>query len=130
MKKRKRRKTKLEKLLATPKKREKSAIDLSLVHTKALLVVKNYLDGKEDLQADHSMLRFLKEHKKHKEEVRNAIVGALRYLTKERFQPDPDDPKNFPAAKGDPPPENIVKSTKKRINVLAKKVWKPAKKTT
>lgn len=125
---RKRKKTS-SKYVIGAQKNNRVVTDLGLINSKALLAVKNYLDTKDWEQADQSMLFFLKEHKKYKEEAKKAIVGAFKYLLKDRYKADPDNPKDFPAKKGDPPDKKLVKSAKKQINIIAKKVWKSAKKT-
>ena len=103
---------------------QKTTHALELLSSRALLAVGNYLEYKIDDKADTSMEQLFKDYKKHKKEVHAALLGAFRYITKEQYIPDPDDPPGTKLPSDPPPSKTVIKTAKKHINQIAKKVWK------
>ena len=98
--------------------------ELGMLHTRAVIVVQNYLDYPITEKTHQSMETFLRDYKKHKPEVQTALIDAFKFLVKERYEDDPDDPVNFPAESGTPPAKESIKSAKIHINRIAQKIWK------
>jgi hypothetical protein len=101
---------------------QKTTHALELLNSRALLALGNYLKYGIDDKAHESMEKLFKDYKKHKKEVHAALIGAFRFLTKDRFVPDPVWPDPLPSE--NPPSKQTVKETKKHINQIAKKIWK------
>jgi hypothetical protein len=70
------------------------------------------------------MEQLFRDYKKHKKAIHKALISAFKFLTKEQFLPDPDDPPYYKLPEGPPPSKKLIKETKKHINRIAKKVWK------
>ena len=97
--------------------------DLGLLNSRALLALSNYIDYKVNDDAHKSMERLFRDYKKHKPAVKAALIGALNFLTKERYEVDPEHPEE-PIEEGPPPSKKQVKLAKRYINQIAKKIWK------
>jgi hypothetical protein len=97
--------------------------DLKLLNSRAVLALANYIDYKITDDAHKSMERLFRDYKKHKPAVKSALVSALNFLIKERYEIDPDHP-NEPVDVGPPPTKKRIKQAKKYVNQIAKKVWK------
>lgn len=112
-----------------PKKRirykdtQKITHELELLDSRAVIALMYYLDYPVDDRAHTCMKQLFKDYKKHKDEVHKALIHALKYLTKERFEIDPEYPE-FPPDSGPPPSKKVIKYAKKHINRIARKIWK------
>lgn len=93
-------------------KTPKGAPDLSLLRSRLILALKNYMDyDDEDTYADRILLDVFKHYKKSKDQVKADIKWAFKYLLN-------DSPtKDVRTSEG-------VSRAKKKANELARKVWK------
>lgn len=103
---------------------QKTVHSLDLLNSRALLALKNYLEYTVDDNAHTSMERLFRDYKKYKMEVQKALISAFRFITKEQFLPDPDDPERYKPSTHNPPDKKKIKEAKRYINQIAKKIWK------
>jgi len=107
------------------KDNQKFTYGLDLLNSRALISLSNYLDDKKiDDNAHQSMEQLFRDYKRYKKEVHKALVVAFKFLIKDRYLPDPDDPPYYVLPKGPPPGKKRIKRTKKYINQIARKIWK------
>jgi len=94
-----------------------------MLNSRAILALKNYLDYPIDDGAPITLERLFRDYKDNKTAVKDALVHAFKFLTKERYIPEPDDPPYMqpPLPK---PSKDVVTAAKKHVNRVAKKVWK------
>jgi len=100
--------------LKRPYKDPKGEPDLRLLLGFAIMSVMNFLDyysEDKDGFADESALRVLKRYKNYKDEVQQAFRNAFKYLLEDSKWKDRRKK------------ESVI-FAKKRLNELAKKVWK------
>lgn len=116
-------KKKNKKKTTLPRKRSKIVHSLDLIRSRAILAVKNYVDYPIDDNAHITMQRFLKDYKPHKAAVKDSLVYAFKFLTKDRYIVSPDDPPDMREPNPKPSKDTVLQA-KKHINKLAKKVWK------
>jgi hypothetical protein len=95
--------------LVNPSHRDSIApAELDLLHTRALLAVRNFTHYEGGDQARALMERLFKDYKKYKSEVHKRIVEAFK-----RIRENSKDEKI----------EEKIKQAKIEINEIAKKVW-------
>ena len=108
----KRRKSKYQ--LINPAHKDKAApAELELLHTRALLCVRNFTHYKGGPEAVASVERLCKDYKMHKEEVKRNVIKAFDFL-REKIAEDEGDLAGL---------EERIKEAKAEINKVAKKVW-------
>ena len=103
---------------------QKINYELDLIGSRALISLSNYFTGTVDDTAHISMEKLFRDYKCHRKEVKEALLSAFKFLTKEQFIADPDDPPYYKLPKGPPPSKSTIKLAKTHINQIAKKVWK------
>ncbi len=79
--------------------------ELSLLPAKALIAIKGFLDYGIDENSRKCLEKVLREYKTHREDVKNALVLAIKFLKKNHKEDD-------------------IINVKKEINLLAKEIWK------
>lgn len=93
------------KIAPLAKKSDPHLNELGLLKAKALVAVKNFLDFKVDENTYKCAERLFREYKSHKDDVKDALIAAFRYL-KGRHD------------------KQLVRKAKESLNEVAKKVWK------
>jgi hypothetical protein len=106
----------------TPAKKDKVYPELRLLLSKVVLAMTDYLDYGKPTSADNSMRRIFKDYKNNKQEVKEAVLKAIKFLTKDRYAPHPDYPSYKPTHPK--PPRKRVRKALVRINGIAKEIWK------
>jgi len=107
---------------------EHTHTELELLRPRALMIVINYLEGYSTKEAnDASLKQLVRDYRGNQEEVKAALKRAFKYMLKERYIPDPDDP--YDDAENEPriPKKNILAAKHNVVEVL-KQVWKKKKK--
>lgn len=95
--------------LVSPNHRDSAApAEIELLHTRALLAVRNFTHYGGGEQAVALMERLFRDYKKHKEDVRKRLVEAFKHIRE-----DSQDEKI----------EEKIKTAKLEINKVAKKIW-------
>ena len=97
---------------------------LELLKPRILMIVINYFEGystKEENEA--SLKQVLRDYRGHNDAVKDALKRSFKYMLKERYIPDPDDP--YDDSENEPVvPKKVVAETKESILSVLKKVWK------
>jgi hypothetical protein len=83
--------------------------EIELLHTRALLAVRNFTYYAGGDQARALMERLFRDYKKHKDEVKKRLIEAFKHVRE---------------GNTDPKLEEKIKQAKIEINEIAKKVWK------
>ncbi len=100
--------------LINPSHRDKAApAEIELLHTRALLCIRNFTHYKGGPEAVTSVERLFKDYKTHKDEVKKNIMKAFDYL-REKTAEDKGDLAGL---------EERIKDAKVEINKGAKKIW-------
>ena len=118
------RRRKIDKIIV-PKKvhgTEKLYHEKELLNSKALIAVGHYLDYGVTDRAKVCMEKLFKEYKRYRNELRDAIIDAFKFITKGRYILDPEFPMYKPAH--EKPSKSRIIETKKCINEIANKMWK------
>lgn len=98
--------------------------EIELLRTRALMIIINYFEGyctKEE--NEDSLKQLLRDYRRHNDAIKAALKNAFKYMLKERYIPDPDDP--YDDSANEPKvPERIIAETKESILSVLRKVWK------
>jgi len=100
--------------LINPSHKDKVApAEIELLHTRALICVRNFTHYKGGPEALASMERLCRDYKKYKNEVKKNIMKVFDYL-REKATENKEDLAAL---------EEKIKEAKAEINKVAKKVW-------
>lgn len=95
-----------------------------LLPSRALIVVIHYMREYAPVaENDASLLQLLRDYRGKEEDIMDALKKAFRYMVRDRFEPDPDDPSDSHLREEKIPKEKIL-AAKDNVSRVLRSVWK------